>query len=191
MRYVRLKRLRNLGKKKRYLLPYIFTFANLLCGFLAVIKTFEAEYIAASFCIIAAAMLDACDGRLARAFNSASSLGMELDSLCDAVSFCFAPVILLYSWRFFAFGWLGAGVLSFFLCAGVYRLARFNILSDVQNRSYFTGLPTTVAAFFIAIFVIAIEHSYAAYLDDSTVLLVMVGFLSIALVSMVSIPSFK
>ena len=93
--------------------------------------------------------MDLCDGRLARYFGSTSVLGMELDSLCDAISFCFAPAILLYSWSLYQLGIAGMVVLGLYLCSGLFRLARFNIISITQVTS-FVGLPTTIAAFFFA-----------------------------------------
>ena len=98
------KNLKKKGKQNLFIVPFLFTFANAVFGLLSVIKTLECEFVTASYCIILAALMDFFDGKLARAFNSTSCLGMELDSLCDAISFCFAPAILLYSWYFHNFG---------------------------------------------------------------------------------------
>lgn len=134
---------------KLFIIPFFFTFGNALCGFLSVINTLEENYTMAALFILLAALMDLCDGRLARWFGSTSVLGMELDSLCDAISFCFAPAILLYSWSLYQLGTFGMIVLGLYLCAGLFRLARFNI-SSINQTSYFTGLPTTIAAFFFA-----------------------------------------
>lgn len=132
-----------------HIIPFLFTFANALFGFLSVIKTLEDQFIAAAWCIVFAAIMDFFDGRIARLLGTATYVGRELDSLCDAVSFCFAPAILMYSWSLWSLGSVGLAVLGLFLCCGLFRLARFNVLHANQT-DYFIGLPTTFAAFFVA-----------------------------------------
>jgi len=153
MPIITMKALRETGKQKLFVIPYLFTYLNAFFGFLSIIKTLDGDFVAAAYCIMLAACMDFFDGRLARAFGSSSCLGMELDSLCDAVSFCLAPTILLYSWHLYAFGFAGIAILSLYLCSGLYRLAKFNTSSDAQ-QAFFLGLPTTVAAFFFAHFVV-------------------------------------
>ena len=87
--------------------PFIFTFANVFFGFFSIIKTIEGDFIAAALSIIVAAVMDGIDGRLARYLGTDGDLGSELDSLCDAVSFCLAPAVLLYSWYLHGFGHAG------------------------------------------------------------------------------------
>ena len=156
LKLLKLKNLKKKGRQKLFVIPYFFTFASAVFGFFSVIKTFEGNFVFAAYCIIFAGIMDAFDGRLARAFGSSSYLGMELDSLCDAVSFCFAPSILLYCWYFYQLGITGIFVLAFYLCCGLLRLAKFNIASvtNTQNVGFFVGLPTTLAAFLIAQLVI-------------------------------------
>ncbi len=118
----------------------------MLCrGFLAIIKALEGAYMHAAVCIVLAGLMDLIDGRLARALGSSSHLGMELDSLCDAISFCFAPTIVLYSWKFHAMGFLGLGALVIYLFAGLFRLAKFNV-TEASDYQFFIGLPTPLAA---------------------------------------------
>jgi CDP-diacylglycerol--serine O-phosphatidyltransferase len=136
-------------KQSLFVIPYCFTFLNAFFGFLSLVKSFEGDYNSAAYYILLAAFMDAFDGRLARAIGSSSYLGMELDSLCDAVSFCLAPSILVYTLFNDSFGTLGLAVIGLYLCAGLLRLARFNTTSDSQQLN-FIGLPTTMAAFLIA-----------------------------------------
>ena len=162
---ISLKMLRESGKRKLFVIPYLFTFGNAFFGFLAVIKTFDHEFVTAAYCIMAAALMDMFDGRLARAFDSASYLGIELDSLSDAVSFCFAPVVLLYSAYLDETGAWGIAALTAYLCAGLLRLAKFNLVTSQKGiSSYFSGLPTPVAAFFSVQFVISYEWLSDSYL---------------------------
>src|SRR3989338_6332165 len=80
------------------LIPFVFTFSNALFGFLSIIKTFEGDFVSAAWFIVAAVVMDGLDGRAARYLGTANELGGELDSLCDAVSFCLAPTVLFFCW---------------------------------------------------------------------------------------------
>jgi len=187
--------LRESGKRKLFVIPYFFTFANAFFGFMAVIKTFDYEFIAAAYCIGLAVLMDFLDGRLARALHSSSYLGMELDSLSDAVSFCFAPVVLLYSWYLNESGILGVFVLTAYLCAGLLRLAKFNVLSAQEGtKSFFVGLPTTIAAFFIALIIIHSQWILASpfrFLLHPIGILIVPAVLAFLMISPFKFPSFK
>lgn len=187
------KNLGNSSKKKLFLIPFLFTFANALCGFFSVIQSLDDEFTIAAFCIIAAACMDLCDGRLARIFNSVSVLGMELDSLCDAISFCFAPAILLYSWSLYQIGFAGVLVLGLYLCCGLFRLARFNV-NHASQASSFNGMPTTLAAFLFANIIIY-EQWIAASRFHSVLkpdrLAFFVCIIALLMVSSIRFPSAK
>ena len=187
------EKLHNSGKKNLFLIPFLFTFANALCGFFSVIETLDENYTFAALFIILAACMDFCDGRLARIFGSTSVLGMELDSLCDAVSFCFAPAILLYSWSLYQLTLFGMVVLGLFLCCGLFRLARFNIITAEQNRS-FVGLPTTIAAFFCANLVLYeqwIAHSLFKVFLKPDYIAFIVTIIALLMISSIKFPSAK
>ncbi len=148
-----LRKIKDSGTKKLFIVPYIFTFANACFGLLSVLYAWDDLYKNAALCIVYAACADALDGRLARLFNSCSSLGMELDSLCDAISFCFAPAILIYGSFLHHYGVVGVIVSGIYLCAGLFRLAKFNN-SSCQQKIFFMGLSTPVSAIFIAMFIL-------------------------------------
>ena len=84
-------------QNKRVLLPNLFTMLNMFCGFFAVIKILQQEYVTGSWLIIAASIFDALDGKIARSLNTGSKFGIEFDSLADLTSFGFAPSILVYT----------------------------------------------------------------------------------------------
>lgn len=193
MKLISFKKMQNSGKKNLFIIPFFFTFGNAFCGFLSVINTLEEDFFMAAFFILLAALMDLCDGRLARWFGSTSVLGMELDSLCDAISFCFAPAILVYSWSLYQLGTFGMIVLGLYLCAGLFRLARFNIAS-VNQTSYFMGLPTTIAAFFFANLVMyeswIARSSFAAMVRPERIAF-MVSVVALLMISSVKFPSLK
>ena len=57
--------------------------------------------------IIAAALFDALDGRIARLLDSTSKFGAELDSLSDFIAFGVAPSVILYVWTMDQAGRIG------------------------------------------------------------------------------------
>lgn len=192
MAFLILKTLRESGKQKLCFIPFIFTFLNALFGLLSVIKILDGQFMLAAYFIILAACMDFCDGRLARAFGSSSCIGMELDSLCDAISFCFAPAILLYSWRLYDSGIFGLFAVGVYLCSGLFRLAKFNVASS--SKTDFIGLPTTIAAFLIANLVLAshwVNMTSFYYLLYSKSIIVILIVLSLLELSSIPFLSFK
>lgn len=194
MKIISLKVLKESGKRKLFVVPYFFTFGNAFFGFLAVINVFNGNYTAAAYCVVLAALMDMCDGRLARAFKTSSYLGMELDSLSDAISFCFAPAVLVYTLLQDKVGFLSVVVPGLYLCAGLLRLAKFNQLSAKGVHSFFTGMPTPIAALFIVQLVIHrawISQNFFGFLLQPGWLLLTVAVLAVLMVSAIRYPSFK
>jgi CDP-diacylglycerol--serine O-phosphatidyltransferase len=112
--------------------------------------------VTAAWMIIAAGIVDALDGKLARYVKTQSQFGSELDSLADIVSFGVATSILLYIIYFNQLGGLGI-LLAFFpmlFCA--VRLARFNVSSMLPSDEHpvFVGLPTPIQACTLVSFII-------------------------------------
>jgi CDP-diacylglycerol---serine O-phosphatidyltransferase len=107
-----------------------------------------------------ALFLDFADGRVARWRHRQSSLGQDLDSLADVISFGLAPAALA-----FALGMrtaLDVAVLLYFVACGIARLARFNAtaaeLSDESGKvRYFEGTPIpTSVGLVLVLFVLAL-----------------------------------
>ncbi len=176
----------------RSCIPHIFTLGNALCGYVSIIQSLEGNYTIAAYAIILAAVMDFLDGRIARALGVTSCIGMELDSLCDAISFCLAPTIMLYSSQAPMDTNLLLIALGCYLCAGLWRLARFNVTSAEQCAA-FKGLPTTIAAFFMAAIIMA-EPWFECYIQERafySALLICVIVLSYLMISAIPFPTFK
>lgn len=173
-------------KRSLRLLPNIFTLGNAFFGFCAIVLAAHLNQHAAAYCILFGASMDALDGRIARLTNNTSPLGMQLDSLSDAITFCVAPAFMMYMLDFGAAGsifcFLGS---AFYLLAGVFRLARFNVTSQSQS-SYFLGLPSTIAGCCLAVAVLTIPLQEQDYLIAP--ILVILGYL---MVSRWRFPTFK
>jgi CDP-diacylglycerol--serine O-phosphatidyltransferase len=144
---------RGLGALRRrgiYLLPNLFTTAALFAGFFAIVQAMNARYETAAIAIFVAMVLDGIDGRVARFTHTQSEFGAQYDSLSDMVSFGAAPALVLYEWQLKGLGKLG-WIAAFVYCAGAaLRLARFNTNIDVVDKRYFQGLPSPMAAAFVA-----------------------------------------
>ena len=123
--------------RKIYIVPNIVTTGNMFCGFYSMIASIHGDYISAAWAILAAAVFDMLDGRIARLAKATSQFGVEYDSLSDLVSFGVAPAILLYQWTLQPFerlGWLAAFL---YLACGALRLARFNVMTGAFPKNIF------------------------------------------------------
>lgn len=130
---------------KKYI-PNAVTSLNLIAGSMAVIMAYEGNYQATVLLVLLAATFDFLDGFLARLLNSYSSIGKELDSLADMVSFGLVPAITAFSllrdspWEWTRYFGLLIAVFS------ALRLAKFNV--DERQTSSFIGLATPANAIF-------------------------------------------
>lgn len=136
--------------KRVYLLPNLFTTANMFCGFLCIIKAMEGNYVHAAWLVIIGIVFDSMDGRVARFTRSTSNFGIEYDSLSDLVSFGLAPALIAYLWALEPFGRLGWLLAFLYTVCGALRLARFNVMVGVVPKGYFQGLPSPMAACAVA-----------------------------------------
>ena len=139
----------------RSIAPNLFTLVNLFMGFTAIIYTSNGRFFAAAMCILIAGIFDLLDGLVARLLNATSEFGIELDSLCDAVSFGVAPSYMLYKSFFYQFGDIGILLASLPALGGVIRLARFNVqVNSYEDKKYFTGLAIPSGAFTIITYIV-------------------------------------
>ena len=130
-----------------YLLPSLFTVANLFCGYACVVHAMRADFDTAALLIGIAMIVDTLDGFIARLTNTSSAFGVQLDSLADVVSFGLAPAILAFAWGLWPLQRLGWAVGFLYVTAAAMRLARFNIQTHTAaDKRYFAGLPSPAAA---------------------------------------------
>jgi len=183
----------------------MFTVANLLCGYYAVIAAFHGgpeNFDHAAKAIGFAILFDSLDGRLARLLGTATEFGVQFDSLADVVSFGIAPAVLAYSWGvrslpseslavFPQLGDLGWLCCLVFLVCCAWRLARFNIQGMAPGGSkYFVGLPTPAAAGVVA----SLVHGFKVPLQDwryATAWLLLTAGLGALMTSTIRYYSFK
>ncbi|MGB7068008.1 MAG: phosphatidylcholine/phosphatidylserine synthase [Pyrinomonadaceae bacterium] len=163
-------------KKGLYVIPTMFTAANVGMGFLAVIysiRGFQLIYTDpvgasgyfdyAAIAIGLAILFDTLDGRVARMTRTATEIGVQFDSLADVLTFGIAPIALIYSWAVGAAlnegspeHAFGVFLLFMYLMCGAFRLARFNLQATRPrvlqegtpkvDKKNFVGLPIPPAA---------------------------------------------
>jgi CDP-diacylglycerol---serine O-phosphatidyltransferase len=134
-----------------FLLPSMFTVANLFCGYACVVYSTQSDFDTAALFIGIAMVLDTLDGFVARLTKSSTAFGVELDSLADVVSFGLAPAILAFTWGLWPLKRLGWAAGFIYVTAAAMRLARFNIqTAAATDKRYFVGMPSPAAASVIA-----------------------------------------
>lgn len=148
----------------RYLAPNLITLSSMIFGLVSLHAAASGDPALAAWMIIYAVLTDRLDGLVARAVKGTSELGMQLDSFADFLNFGVAPAYLVltflshYPGLPFGEGW-GKTALwiicgGYMLCA-VFRLARYNVLSDDQvPTKIFFGFPTTLSGGLIAIWML-------------------------------------
>lgn len=200
----RRERRRRAMARSKFALPSSLTLLSILCGFSSVVMSINAagdsprqHFVWAGTLLVAAAIFDGLDGRVARATNTTSEFGVQLDSLSDVLSFGMAPAILAYRYGFFQLGladpqlrYVGWAAAFFFLACGALRLARFNVQVGSVDSRFFVGMPIPVAASGIASIILCFPQSpqtpLYAYLFAIELFLV-----GLFMVSTIRFPSFK
>lgn len=133
------------------MIPNMLTLIALCSGLTAIRFAYEGRWEHAALAILAAAILDTLDGRVARILKGTSKFGAELDSLSDILSFGVAPPMMLYFWVLEDFGRFGWILVMLFSVSCALRLARFNTAAEDPDppawaSTFFSGVPAPAAA---------------------------------------------
>jgi CDP-diacylglycerol---serine O-phosphatidyltransferase len=178
----------------RVIAPNLVTVLALCLGLTAIRLGYEGRLDTAIICVIAAALLDGVDGRLARFLKGTSRFGAELDSLSDFVCFGVAPALILYGFILHNLRGLGWVVALLFAIASALRLARFNVMIDDPTRpdwkkNFFVGMaaPAGAVVVLLPIYLHFVEVPVRAGLAP----LVLVYTLFIAFMMVSTVPTFS
>ncbi len=186
-------------RNRNIILPNFITIMGLLCGIYSIMLSVGSRivegdnFVYSAYFLMLAAFFDGIDGKVARIVNGTSDFGVQLDSLCDMVSFGVAPAILVYEWLLKGFDRLGIVAVFLFVACGALRLARFNVQSSKISNVFFVGLPIPAAAAFIATSVLFI-HKLGFDLEKAALsmfFLASIYLLAFLMVSTVPFYSFK
>ena len=122
------------------------TYAGLLCAIFGMFQAVEGNFVPAMMCLGASLICDTLDGRIARSktdrTEQESLFGVQIDSLCDTVSFGIFPAVLCYCLGLR--DWLSLLVMSYYCVCCVIRLGYFNVLAQEKEpggKSTYHGLP--------------------------------------------------
>jgi len=182
----------------RAAVPSFFTVMNLFCGFLSIVETAQGNWRPACYYILLAGLFDLLDGFMARITRGTSEFGVQLDSLCDMVSFGLASSFLIYQYGLHLYELQGLIVASLPAICGAVRLARFNLGADGEKHGYFQGLPIPAQAIAVVALVLA-SLSYPTWFaeriwDAPKVLVPIIIGLSVLMVSNIkfeALPAFN
>ncbi|MFO7619279.1 MAG: CDP-diacylglycerol--serine O-phosphatidyltransferase [Thermoplasmata archaeon] len=178
----------------------LLTLLNGLLGMLAITYILDGRHVFAGLLIFVAVIVDGMDGIAARRFRKKHDFGRFLDSISDAVSFCLAPGMLIYSnyydkslgsaWHSLPNAFAVTGSVLF-VGFGLLRLARF--AGKDFRSSGFRGLPTPAAAM-IAIVLCLLWgnlafNPFAISYEPYAVIIATIG-LAVIMVSDVPYPKF-
>jgi CDP-diacylglycerol--serine O-phosphatidyltransferase len=142
-----------------------FTLANAVCGTGALfstmtyLETSDARHVYFACALVLAALIfDVLDGRIARWRQKTSTMGRELDSLADVISFGVAPAMIAYGCGMQ--GLYDRIVLAYFVACGVSRLARYNVTADELSGGsgkvkYFEGTPIPTSIVLVGLLALA------------------------------------
>jgi len=174
---------------KIFLVPSSVTVVGIFCGFLAIVSSIRGEFEYATKCIVLAILLDGIDGRVARRLKATSAFGREFDSLSDLIAFGVAPAVLFYCWAFSRVAdEMGVLVGFVYTVCTAARLARFNVDTTDDPKTYFVGLPSPGGAAATA----SLVYAYPAAIDHPVVVGLLLVYMTIVGGLMVStIPFFS
>ena len=144
----------------------IATYLSLLLGLGGLYSAAQNEPLDAMLCLMLAGLLDAFDGRIARAKKDRTEqekrFGIQIDSLNDLVCFGVLPAAIGWSMDCDRLWFLAT--MSFFALCTLIRLAYFNVTEEErqdrtsEHRAYYLGVPVTASAVLAPLFYLLSLH---------------------------------
>ena len=182
-------------------LPNGLTFLNLFFGCVGVVYGINGDLKTLSVFILLGALCDFFDGFFARLLNAEGSIGTQLDSFADLITFGMSPAIVIFN-LLEKSNYVTSNIsnistyipfLSFLIIiSSSYRLAKFNLQ---HNSSFFRGLPTPANAILIVFLPYLFDHELLngiSGLIDSTIFLIfLIMVSSILLISNFELPKLR
>ena len=140
-----------------YSYTVILTYLSLVFAMVGIHLSVIGLYQWSFICLMMCGICDTFDGMVARSKKNRTEeekkFGIQIDSLCDLISFGVFPAILGYNLGLSSVGWLAIEIL--YVLAAVIRLAYFNVTEETrqqqttEKRKYYQGLPVTTSAFIL------------------------------------------
>lgn len=162
------------------LFPNMITVLGMCCGLSAVRFAMLGRFEISVAFIIAAAIIDGMDGRVARMLGATSDFGAQLDSLSDFLCFGVAPALVIYMWQLHTVKGFGWGVVLFFAVCAALRLARFNtdlFKDEIKpwEKQFFVGVPSPAGGILCLLpLIISLQSDYGFTLPTPVILINMI-----------------
>lgn len=138
----------------------ILTYLSVASAVVGMIFAHKGIFGAAMLCLFLSGFCDAFDGTVARTKKNRTedekAFGIQLDSLCDVVSFGAAPAFACYCMGVDSF--VGIVILCAYVICAVIRLAFFNVQEakrqqvESGSNKYYRGLPVTASSLVFPVF---------------------------------------
>jgi CDP-diacylglycerol--serine O-phosphatidyltransferase len=191
--------------RAKFALPSFVTLLSIACGFGSIVISVDNapvgnpdDYRLAAILLVLAGIFDALDGFVARATNTQSEFGVQLDSIADVMNFGCAPGLLLYCYGFAQMGAehptlvrMGGLACFVFVACGALRLARFNVMVGKTDPRYFVGMPITAGAACVASVVVAWPEPVGADVGLAFLVMLLMVAVGALMVSTIRFPSSK
>jgi CDP-diacylglycerol--serine O-phosphatidyltransferase len=185
-----------------FTIPNIITLLNAFFGTLALYSALSGQTAWLPLLLGVSLIADFADGLAARLLKQSSSIGKELDSLADVISFGAVPGAIFYLLLCKSQGIEGLifeepetylPALGFMITVfSALRLAKFN--TDTRQTEHFIGLNTPANTIFALGLLLTVENNsfgLAELLLNLPLLLILIALLSYLLISEIPIFSFK
>jgi CDP-diacylglycerol---serine O-phosphatidyltransferase len=189
--------------RAKFALPSFVTLLSIACGFGSIVISVDNFHVGdpgafrmSAILLVLAGFFDALDGFVARATNTQSDFGVQLDSIADVMNFGCAPGLLLYCYGFSQMQdfptlvRIGGMACFVFVACGALRLARFNVMVGRTDPRYFVGMPITAGAACVASVVVAWPAPLTTMLQAWLLVLLMLA-VGALMVSTIRFPSSK
>ena len=132
----------------------ILTYLSVVSAVMSMILAHKAAFGGAMLCLFLSGFCDAFDGTVARSKKDRTedekAFGIQLDSLCDVVSFGAAPAFACYCMGMDSIP--GLVILCLYCICAVIRLAFFNVQEAKRQQTeggcnkFYRGLPVTTSS---------------------------------------------
>ena len=166
----------------------ILTYLSMVSAVIGIVQASKGCFGGAILCILACGICDAFDGMVARTKKNRTedekSFGIQLDSLCDVVSFGVAPAFLCYCMGVDSV--LGLVCICLYSLCALIRLAFFNVLETKRQQveagcnKFYRGLPvTSISIIFPMVYLLRGVFTDAVFAGILHGMLIVVAFLFI------------
>lgn len=132
-------------------LANLVTYIGVMSAIMSIILSFDKNMKMAFICFIVSGVCDMLDGKFARLFKRTErekNIGIQMDSLCDVISFLIVPVALSIGLGINK--WYNIIICLIYVVSGVTRLGFFNVFAEENKENgpitVYPGVAVTYAS---------------------------------------------